>query len=273
VFARTGATTGKSFLIAECPEDAVFASYLIRVRLRDGADPRFVRRFFETSDYWAQITRTARGVAQPGVNATALKGLRIPLPSVSEQRRIAEILDKADALRAKRRTSLAQLDTFTQALFLDMFGDSRADGQQWPVTRFLELLALPLRNGLSPSHSGSFAAEVLTLSAITGSFFDPEARKSSTFESRPGPDQSVRDEDFLICRGNGNLHLVGKGDFPSRRMPDVTFPDTMIAARPSRERIEPLFLEHLWNSTAVRSQIESLARTTNGTFKVNQTMV
>src|SRR5262249_23683880 len=81
VFARTGATTGKSFLIRECPRDAVFASYLIRVRLRRDTEPRYVSHFFQTQDYWSQITTSARGVAQPGVNASTLKGLNIPLPS------------------------------------------------------------------------------------------------------------------------------------------------------------------------------------------------
>jgi type I restriction enzyme S subunit len=52
-----------------------------------------------------------------------LAGLTIPLPPLPEQRRIAEILDKADALRAKRRAALAQLDSLTQSIFLDMFGD------------------------------------------------------------------------------------------------------------------------------------------------------
>jgi type I restriction enzyme, S subunit len=56
-------------------------------------------------------------------------------------------------------------------------------------------------------------------------------------------------------------------------MSDVTFPDTMIAARVSPERIERAFLQHVWNSNAVRRQVESLARTTTGTFKVNQTML
>lgn len=121
VFARTGATTGKSFLIRECPMVAVFASYLIRVRLGDAADPRFVSHFFQTPQYWAQITKSARGVAQPGINATTLKALRIPVPALPEQRRIAEILDKADALRVKRRAVLAQLDSLTQSIFLDMF--------------------------------------------------------------------------------------------------------------------------------------------------------
>jgi type I restriction enzyme S subunit len=73
VFARTGATTGKSYLINQCPEDSVFASYLIRVRLKKIADPSFVGHFFQSTDYWTQITKGARGAAQPGVNATTLK--------------------------------------------------------------------------------------------------------------------------------------------------------------------------------------------------------
>ena len=52
-----------------------------------------------------------------------LKALEIPLPPLAEQRRIAEVLDRAEALRAKRRAALAQLDSLTQSLFLDLFGD------------------------------------------------------------------------------------------------------------------------------------------------------
>jgi len=131
VFARTGATTGKSFLIGDCPENAVFASYLIRVRLRNTADPGYVSQFFQTADYWGQITKSARGVAQPGVNATTLKALRIPLPPLPEQKRIAGILDAADALRQKRRESLAQLDTLLQSTFLEMFGDPVTNPMGW----------------------------------------------------------------------------------------------------------------------------------------------
>ncbi len=133
VFARTGATTGKSFLIRDCPTDAVFASYLIRVRIGATANPRFISHFFQTPAYWAQITMSARGVAQPGVNATTLKALEVPLPPLPEQRRIADILDRADTLRAKRRAALAQLDTLTQAIFLDFFGDPRRPGSTGTV--------------------------------------------------------------------------------------------------------------------------------------------
>lgn len=138
VFARTGATTGKSYLIKDCPENTVFASYLIRVRLGEKADPCYVGHFFQTNDYWSQITKGARGAAQPGVNASTLKTLQVPLPPLAEQKRIAAILDAADALRAKRRESLAQLDTLLQSTFLDMFGDPVTNPKGWEVVNLGE---------------------------------------------------------------------------------------------------------------------------------------
>jgi type I restriction enzyme S subunit len=139
VFARTGATTGKSFLITTCPKNAVFASYLIRVRVLKSVEPRYVSNFFKSSDYWAQITKGSRGAAQPGVNATTLKSLEIPLPPLPEQRRIAAILDQADALRAGRREALAQLDSLTQSIFYEMFGDPILNTLGWPASTLREL--------------------------------------------------------------------------------------------------------------------------------------
>ena len=70
---------------------------------------------------------------QPSAIESSVKS-KLPLPPLPEQRRIAEILDKADALRAKRRAALAQLDTLTQSIFLDMFGDPATNPKGWPVT-------------------------------------------------------------------------------------------------------------------------------------------
>ena len=148
VFARTGATTGKSYLIKGCPTDTIFASYLIRVRLGRTADPQYVSHFFQTSDYWAQITKNARGVAQPGVNATILKKLQIPLPPLPEQKRIAAILDATDELRTKRRESIALLDDLIQSTFLEMFGDPVTNPMRWMVKTLGEILKVKSGNGL-----------------------------------------------------------------------------------------------------------------------------
>lgn len=101
VFARTGATTGKSYLLIAPPTGAIFASYLIRVRPGSTVDASYLVRFFQTPDYWRQITKSSTGTDQPGVNATKLKHLEIPLPPLAEQRRIAAILGKADTILRK----------------------------------------------------------------------------------------------------------------------------------------------------------------------------
>lgn len=68
-----------------------------------------------------------------------LQRYRFLLPPLPEQRRIAEILDKADALRAKRRAAIAQLDTLTQSIFLDMFGDPVSNPKGFPIRTLSEL--------------------------------------------------------------------------------------------------------------------------------------
>jgi len=89
VFARTGATTGKSYLVTDPPE-AVFASYLIRVRVNSNELlPEFLNLFFQTDSYWESIRSGVSGSAQGGFNATKLGELVITFPrSTAEQRRV-----------------------------------------------------------------------------------------------------------------------------------------------------------------------------------------
>ena len=93
VFARTGATTGKSFLIGECPE-AVFASYLIRVRVSADVDSRYLSAFFQSPDYWRQIEGGKRGIGQPNVNGSVLGEVQFPVAPLPEQRLIVAEIEK-----------------------------------------------------------------------------------------------------------------------------------------------------------------------------------
>jgi type I restriction enzyme S subunit len=88
VFARTGATVGKSFLIQSPPSRAIYASYLIRVRFVLPALAEYIKVFFGTPCYWSQITQKTVGTGQPNVNGTSLAGLLLPLPPLNEQKRI-----------------------------------------------------------------------------------------------------------------------------------------------------------------------------------------
>jgi type I restriction enzyme S subunit len=83
--ARTGGTTGKSFIVNDAPKNAVFASYLIRLRLKEDVNLEFINIYLNSYAYWSQIIEMKSGSAMPNVNAEKLKTLRIPKISLKEQ--------------------------------------------------------------------------------------------------------------------------------------------------------------------------------------------
>ena len=94
LFARTGATVGKSYLVQGLKEEAIYASYLIRVQTYDAVLPQYVKFYFESGYYWEQIMQESVGVGQPNVNGTILGNLNIPIPPIHEQGRIVSELSK-----------------------------------------------------------------------------------------------------------------------------------------------------------------------------------
>ena len=113
LFARTGATVGKSYLTSEVPQAALFASYLIRVRYSNLMSPQYVKLFFESGYYWEQISSSSVGVGQPNVNGTSLGKLKIPIPPVAEQHRVAEEAYKLI-------NNIDELDCYAEALNQDI---------------------------------------------------------------------------------------------------------------------------------------------------------
>jgi len=91
--ARTGGTTGKSYLINSVPSNAIFASYLIRLRVKKNNLPEFVNIFLNSYVFWSQIAVLKSGSAQPNVNAEKLKTLIIPECSPKIQNKIIEALN------------------------------------------------------------------------------------------------------------------------------------------------------------------------------------
>ncbi len=94
LFARTGATVGKSYLICDQVPDSVFASYLIRVRLTGEVTPKYVSYFFKSTDYWRQITESQAGIGQPNVNGTKLAQIEIPVAPPNQQQCIVAEIEK-----------------------------------------------------------------------------------------------------------------------------------------------------------------------------------
>jgi len=124
VMTRKG-TIGNCAVYPADSEPGIMHSDLLRLRLDQGlCDPAFLLyQLHHSPRVHRQLSLISGGAIMPGVNVGKLKKLIVEVPPLAEQKRLAGILNAADALRAKRREALAQLDTLLQSTFLDMFGE------------------------------------------------------------------------------------------------------------------------------------------------------
>jgi type I restriction enzyme S subunit len=113
LFARTGATVGKSFRITGQIPESVFASYLIRVRCDLDDLSRYLAYYFQSPGYWEQVTASSAGTGQPNVNGTKLKELKFPLAPAPQQLAIA---DKLDNIVEKISSCRARINRVPQIL-------------------------------------------------------------------------------------------------------------------------------------------------------------
>ena len=103
LFARTGGTVGKSYLVRTLPVDAVYAGYLIRARYGSGLSSEYIKYFMESPLYWKQLKIGTIATAQPNCNGKTLAKMLLPLPPLAEQKRIVakieELLPLCDRLK------------------------------------------------------------------------------------------------------------------------------------------------------------------------------
>ncbi len=93
LFARTGGTVGKSYLVNDIPEPAIYAGYLIRTRYSKEISSKYLKYFMGSELYWTQLRSGTIATAQPNCNGQTLSKMLLPIPPKSEQERIVQMIE------------------------------------------------------------------------------------------------------------------------------------------------------------------------------------
>jgi type I restriction enzyme S subunit len=142
----------------------------------------------------------------------------------------------------------------------------------WGWFNLAQLLSEDLCNGKSVKDRID-GFPVLRLNALSNGSIDLSFTKQGDWSKEEARPYFVKENDFLVSRGNGSKHLVGRGGFAhysTTKADHVAFPDTMIRVRICQKSIDRLYFGYCWDSFLVRNQIEKNARTTAGIYKINQ---
>lgn len=211
VYSRRG-DVGRFAVVSDSERDWLCGTGCIRIRLNcPDLDIAYVRRYLQQPSVEQWLRHHAKGVTMPNLNTAIIRALPFVYPPLSEQRRIAAVLDQADALRAKRRSALAKLDELTQSIFLDMFGDPAINPKGWPVKALGDLASKfsdgPFGSNLKSEHYTDNGVRVVRLQNIgVGEFIDNDAAYISDDHFATLKKHECRPGDVLVgTLGDPNL--------------------------------------------------------------------
>lgn len=149
-----------------------------------------------------KLLAMGRGGTQMNIGQADLKAWPIPLPTLKEQRRIADILDRADALRAKRRQAITLLDDLPQSIFLEVFGDLRSNPRGFEVRPFGEVCETRLGKMLdAKQQTGADKRAYLRNANVQWFRFDLDDMHTMDFDDRARAQLRLVPGDLLICEG------------------------------------------------------------------------
>ncbi|GIJ21280.1 restriction endonuclease subunit S [Micromonospora lutea] len=235
--------------------------------------PDYLARFIKGKS--SQILSWVRATTADNFPVAKLQEMLVPLPPLAEQRRIAEVLDKADELRVKRREALSYLDNLTQSIFLDMFGDPRSNPRRLAVEAFGDLVN-EFRYGTS-NKSTNTGSPALRIPNVVNGTLDLENLKTVPVTPTEFDRLKLVNGDILFVRTNGNPdyvgrcavfdeHLIRNTEFQTN---DFIYASYLIRARVDQRRIHPVFAQTFMAAAAGRAALRDRCKTSAGQYNLN----
>ena len=230
---------------------------------------RYLMHWVQSPTFVEQMVRQATGASYPAVSDKIVKASTIPLPPLDEQRRIAVILDKADALRRQRRHALHLLDGLTRSIFLEMFGD--ADRNRFPVVEMGEVIAEGPNNGLyKPISDYGMGTPILRINNFyDGKITDLDSLRRLTVDDSEIARFELREDDIVINRVNSREY-VGKSAIVPALAERTVYESNMMRFRVREDEALPIFIIQALQTCAVQRQIQSKTKDAINQSSINQ---
>lgn len=227
---------------------------------REGFDPRFLYYYF-------------RSVRLPNAGYSRhfkfLREIIVPKPSLATQRRIVDLLSRAEGIVRLRREAQAKAQAIIPALFLDMFGDPATNPKGWPVVPLGELLAEPPTLGTMAKPSAVVAGWLdLRVANIQGGQLTLSDKRWLNLESDQIERFALRDGDLLLARAIGSRDHLGKAVIVHPTAP-WTFDSHLMRIRTNRERLLPEYLKSFLESGGGRDEFLKHTRQSAVQFNIN----
>jgi len=253
-------------------EHLIHGMNLLCLRPNDKIDARYLYLAINSSHFLNQLPNISnKSVNQASFKVSDFKNLNVHLPPLPEQQRIADILDKAEAITQKREQALSLCDEFLRATFLDMFGDPVSNPKGWDVER-LESFILHMNNGLSRRRKvqENVGDIVLRLQDIQydGIGFEKELNRVELDEDEKKR-YKLLTGDILFVRVNGNPDYVGRSAIFNGYKEPIFHNDHLIRIR-LNEKLLPEYLVFLLHSDVENNLISQQIKTSAGQHTISQ---
>ena len=227
-------------------------------------DSKYLRYFLDSQH--GELNRVARGVAQPNINQGILRDLEVPVPPMQEQRRIVDILSRAEGIVRLRREAEKKAAELIPALFLDLFGDPATNPKGLALRKVSEYVTKfeGGKNIQAGSENGS-PYRILKVSAVTSGAYRELESKPSPDGYAPSVSHIVREGDMLFSRANTE-ELVGATALVGKTNGKTLLPDKLWRFVWS-EPVESAYMHALFQSSNVRKELGKLSSGTSASMR------
>ncbi|RBP60366.1 type I restriction enzyme S subunit [Alkalibaculum bacchi] len=233
----------------------------------------YLRLILNSDLFQKQKDKYSKGATQKAINNAGLKKIQIPLPPLETQKKIVEVLDKAQELIDARKEQIRLMDELIQSIFYEMFGDPVTNPKGWQVCKMSSLGLF--KNGMNFSSSDSG----VTLNCLgVGDFkslykiAQTELLPTISLKQIPSEDYMLRNKDIVFVRSNGNKALIGRSVIIYPNNNEVTFSGFCIRLRVESDLVHEEFLIQLLRSDSLKNKLLRNGRGAN-IFNLNQKML